>query len=85
MAKTHYDLDRKRFIHHSTGEPWPLWSSKQGLIEAQQIPVPIGKAHLHMMYGKGRWQWQLRRIHMPGVCGTLRCVIVEINSLGSCP
>lgn len=64
---------------------WRHWDDRQGVVEAQRKPVPLGLCHLHMLYIGGKWRWRLRIRRLSGVCNTVRCVRVELNSVGRCP
>ncbi len=84
--KRRWDPDKHLLVYEETGALWPHWSDNQGLVEAQQVSVPLGTRHLHMLYdGRNGWMWTLRLRRNASICGTPRCVIVEINSLGRCP
>lgn len=62
---------------------------KEGLeVEIKPLPIRQGIIHLHYVLTRpdskvtssGRWEWIVRQRHVHGICGTKRCVMLEVKT-----
>jgi hypothetical protein len=51
-------------------------------VTPQEIPIKKGLLHMHFVRERnGRFEWAVRKRRVAGLCGTQRCIVLEVKQL----